>query len=210
MITVSLSNVGKKFGREWIFRGVSRVFQPGDRVAILGGNGSGKSTLLQVIAGFITPNEGTIETTTGERALSPDQLASYVSFASPYLQLIEEFTLREHLLHCFSIKKCRVTDDAAHIAEHLQLGSSIDKPVRQFSSGMKQRLRLGLAVLADTPLLMLDEPSSNLDAAGIEWYSRIISEHSRGRTIIVCSNALAHEYAFCDATLSVTDYKIRG
>ncbi|NBQ48017.1 MAG: ATP-binding cassette domain-containing protein, partial [Sphingobacteriia bacterium] len=83
------------------------------------------------------------------------------------------------------------------------------KFIRQYSSGMKQRLKLALALLADTPLLLLDEPLSNLDRSGAAWYQQMITDYTAKRTVIVCSNAIEEEHFFCERALDVMDYKVR-
>jgi ABC-type multidrug transport system ATPase subunit len=176
---------------------------------VLGGNGSGKSTLLQVISGFVTPNEGTVIHKFSGKAIAPEKLKEHISFASPYLQLIEDFTMQELMQHVSKFKPFRNNLGAHDIIEITGLSHAKNKLIRQFSSGMKQRLKLALAILADTSVLLLDEPVSNLDREAIEWYKKMIAGYSAGRTIMVCSNAIAEEYAFCNASINVTEFKIR-
>ena len=72
---------------------------------------------------------------------------------------------------------------------------------------MKQRVRLTLAILADCPLLLLDEPVSNLDKAAIEWYKNLINTYALHKTIVVCSNSIKEEHSFCNKELDMADYK---
>jgi ABC-type multidrug transport system ATPase subunit len=207
-VHISLQGIGKKFGSEWIFRKVSHEIKPEDKLVILGGNGSGKSTLLQIISGFVSANEGKIIfSDTPGKSIDPDRIHTLVSFASPYLQLIEDFTLEENIDHAKTFKPFKKEFSSAQIIEKIELGHAKKKMLKQFSSGMKQRLKLGLAILADTPVLLLDEPSSNLDKDGIEWYKKMIEEHSKNRTVIVCSNNIDHEFYFCTTHLNVMDFK---
>jgi len=207
LLSVQLNKLGKKFNKEWIFRDLTYEIAAGQKTVILGGNGSGKSTLLQVISGFVTPNEGTVTYTRSGSNILPEKIKSHISFASPYLQLVEELTLIEMLEHA-KIFKPFVNDlSAAEVASLIELPQAKNKLVKQFSSGMKQRLKLGLAVLADTSLLLLDEPVSNLDKKAIEWYKALIEAYTQGRTVIVCSNAISDEYSFCDKELSMMDFK---
>jgi ABC-type multidrug transport system ATPase subunit len=192
-----LFNIGKKFRDQWIFRGIDLELSSGDRLVINGVNGSGKSTLLQIIAGYITPTEGTLNYYNGSNPISPDKFYRYISFAAPYLELIEQFTLRENIDFYRKHKPLRggiKTDELISLAE---LTTSANKQVRNFSSGMKQRVRLALALFAETPLILLDEPLSNLDKAGYEWYGRVVSEVSQDKMIIVCSNQVSEESFFC-------------
>ena len=211
MVSIQLNNLGKKFNKEWIFRNLSHNIAADQKLAILGGNGSGKSTLLQILSGFINPNEGEIVYThliyVKETKVGVEDIRKYVSFASPYLQLTEDFTIIELINHNKLFKPFLNDLSTLEIIEKIQLSNAKHKYIKQFSSGMKQRLKLGLAILSDTPLLLLDEPISNLDKEAIAWYKQLITHHSSNRTIVVCSNAIEEEYFFCDTTLDVMDYK---
>jgi ABC-type multidrug transport system ATPase subunit len=206
LVSVSLHQVGKKFGREWIFRNLDLEIPACSRMAILGGNGSGKSTLLQVISGFVTPNVGEIVYKNAKGSIDQEEVLKYVSFASPYLQLTEDFTLTEQVEHVNVYKPFLQNMPAAMVLDEISL-PTMNKPIKHFSSGMKQKVRLALAILADTPLLLLDEPVSNLDKAAIAWYKMMMQKYGAGRTVIVCSNAVPEEFEFCDLQLNVADYK---
>ncbi|MDX2172290.1 MAG: ATP-binding cassette domain-containing protein [Bacteroidota bacterium] len=210
MYQVSLNNIGKKYNREWIFRNLNYEILANDTLVLLGGNGSGKSTLLQIISGFISPNEG--ELVFSQKLKDADQQSSIInpkliSFASPYIQLIEDFTLIETIEHSALFKPFKNKLTTHQLIEIIELSHAKTKFIKQFSSGMKQRLKLGLAILAETPFLILDEPVSNLDKNAIEWYKNLITTYSENRTIIVASNAIADEYFFCAKALNVMDFK---
>ncbi len=211
-ITIHLNQIGKKFGREWIFRGLSDRFAQGEKIVILGGNGSGKSTLLQVVSGFVSPNEGEVvyhktEGNAKDLLIDAEKVKDVLALASPYLQLVEDFTAIELIDHVSFFKPFVGHMSAEQILDIVELGHAKEKYIKQFSSGMKQRLRLGLAILADTPVLLLDEPVSNLDKKAIQWYQQMISDYGKSRTVIVCSNAIEEEYSFCNKKLSVSDFK---
>lgn len=207
MLSIQVNKLGKKFNREWIFRELSCTIAAGSKLVILGSNGSGKSTLLQVLSGFVTPNEGEMIYRLGEQTIAVEKIKDHVAFASPYLQLIEEFTLRELIDHARTFKSFRENMPTGAIIERMELNAAAAKPIKQFSSGMKQRLKLGLAFLSDTPLLLLDEPVSNLDKNAIAWYKSLVADYTAGRTVLVCSNAIPDEHFFCDAELRVSDFK---
>lgn len=208
-MNITLKGIGKRYNRDWIFRNLDYRFESGTAYAILGANGSGKSTLLQVIAGNFQPSEGNIEFRIQNTEFSPEPEAIYkqVSFAAPYLDLFEEYTLTESIDFHKKMKPLRNNLSTADVIGTLKLEAAKDKLLRDFSSGMKQRVRLGLAILSDTPLLLLDEPASNLDRAGTEWYQQMVSNHSQDRIIVVCSNRQEDEYRFCKQQLVVEDYK---
>lgn len=210
MLSIQLNNLGKKFNREWIFRNLSYTIEPNQKLLISGGNGSGKSTLLQVLSGFVTQNEGSIDykiVGDPERAIPLEKTKDYISFASPYLQLTEEFTPVELIEHIKIYKPFINNLSASEVLDMSGLSAAKHKFIKQFSSGMKQRLKLAVAILNDTPLLLLDEPVSNLDRAAIKWYRDLIAEHALNRTVIVCSNAIEDDYFFCTSELNMTDYK---
>ncbi|WP_160713874.1 ABC transporter ATP-binding protein [Chitinophaga solisilvae] len=205
-MTISLNQTGKRFNYDWIFRGVTQTFREGQRYAILGPNGSGKSTLLQVISGAIQHNEGVIEYGTPEKPIAPDAFFRYCAIAAPYLELIEELTLTEIIGFHLQFKKFLPGITPAIAMQKVGLEKAAGKQLRYFSSGMKQRIKLALAIFSDVPVLLLDEPCTNLDAAGIEVYQQLIREFGGNRLIIVSSND-PQEYFMCEHFLRIQDYK---
>jgi ABC-type multidrug transport system ATPase subunit len=205
-MTISLNNVGKRYNREWIFRRFSYTFSSGQRYAITGSNGSGKSTLLQVISGALTHNEGSIEVTAAstQQTVNTEQFYRHISIAAPYLELIEEMTATEMLQFHQGFKA--LTASITEILTAVTLEKAAHKQIRYYSSGMKQRLKLAQAFFSNTPVLLLDEPTTNLDADGIALYHRLIDNHSAGKLIIVSSND-PQEYNFCKEVIAIGDYK---
>ena len=204
---ISLNSAGKKYYREWIFRKTNLSFSTGQNTVILGPNGSGKSTLLQVISGAVLPNEGSIYYHDGIHEVLPDNIFHHVSFASPYLELIEEFTLAEIVRFHFKFKKSLGGISENEILEATGLQKRSNVAFKYFSSGMKQKVKLTLAFLSDTSILLLDEPCSNLDKNGIDWYQQMIKSCTSGRIVIVASNQNEEEYSFCDSKLNMADFK---
>ena len=203
---ILLQNIGRRFNRDWIFRGVNYTFQSGSIYAILGPNGSGKSTLLQVLNGSLGPSAGTISYADDEKPVDVESVYQHLSIAAPYLELIEDFSLSEMIDFHFKFKALLPGIDKTEVAEILSLTGSKNKPIRYFSSGMKQRLKLALAFCSDTKMLMLDEPTSNLDSQGVDWYLSLVEKFAVNRLTIVCSNQ-QHEYSFCRQTVNIVDYK---
>jgi ABC-type multidrug transport system ATPase subunit len=205
-IKITLENIGRRFNRDWIFRGIDYTFNTGESYAILGPNGSGKSTLLQVLNGSLTPSTGTINFFDGDKPIDIEKVFQQLSLAAPYLELIEEFTLTEMIDFHFKFKTYLPGMDNKAVIELLNMPTSKHKMIRYFSSGMKQRLKLALAFCADTSLLILDEPTSNLDSQGVDWYLSLVQQYAQNRLTIVGSNQ-QHEYDFCTHQLNITDYK---
>lgn len=205
-MTITLDHIGRRFNQEWIFKGLSQEFHSKGKYAVLGPNGSGKSTLLSVILGNLSPSAGKISYQLGDRGIPVERIYEYISFAAPYLDLIEEFTLQETIDFHFKFKHFHSDVEASGLLSLLGLEKAQDKPLKYFSSGMKQRTKLALACCTDTPLLLLDEPTSNLDQQGISWYQELIEKFTKDKLVIVGSNQ-EFEYSFCNHYVRITDYK---
>ena len=203
---IQLERIGRRFNREWIFRGIDYSFTTDNSYAILGRNGSGKSTLLQIIAGSLTPSEGSLSYSKNNTSVDVENFYKELSIAAPYLELIEELTLTELIDFHSHFKRFRDKLDTKAVIDILGFEKSRNKPLKYFSSGMKQRAKLALAFCSDNPVLLLDEPTANLDNQGIEWYKQFIDDFTTNRLVIVCSNQ-EHEYRFCNIHLNITDYK---
>ena len=214
---ILLKNAGKRYNKEWIFKHLDYEFTKNNGYVILGPNGSGKSTLIQAIAGNFLLSEGHAEYHLQNyrinnkdyelKCIEPENIYQFLSFASPYLELLEEYTMLESITFHSKFKNFYPGLNPEKIIEICELEKSKNKELKYFSSGMKQRVRLALAILSDTPLLLLDEPASNLDKKGIEWYQKLISNFSKDRLVIVCSNQQEYEYTFCNKELLIGNYK---
>lgn len=205
-MTISLNQVGKRFNYDWIFRRFSYTFSGTGHYAILGPNGSGKSTLLQIISGHHHHSEGDIQYLFNEQTLPQDQFFHHSAIAAPYLELVEEFTLQECFDFHLHFKSFLPGYKPEEIAALVGLDKAWRKEVRNFSSGMKQRARLALAIFSDVQVLLLDEPCTNLDAAGVTLYQQLIRDHCNDRMVIVSSND-EQEYGFCKEKIHITEYK---
>ena len=204
---ITLENIGRRFNRDWIFKGIDYTFSATQTYAILGPNGSGKSTLLQVLNGSLAPSIGTLSYFYKDTSVAAEQIFQHLALAAPYMELIEEFTLTEVIDFHFKFKPRKVGMDTNSIIELLNMPGSKNKLIKYFSSGMKQRLKLALAFCSDTPMLMLDEPTSNLDTQGVGWYLSLVERFAANRLAIICSNQ-EHEYGFCNHQLNISDFKI--
>ncbi len=203
---ITLQNIGRRFNRDWIFRNIDYTFTSGETYAILGPNGSGKSTLLQVLNGSLSPSIGSISYALDDKLIEAEDIFKQLSLAAPYLELIEEFSLDEMTDFHFKFKPYLQGMDKESLIALLNLDGSKNKLIKYFSSGMKQRLKLALAFCSDTPMLMLDEPTSNLDTQGVDWYLNLVEKFALNRLTIICSNQ-EHEYSFCKHRLNISDYK---
>lgn len=203
---IRLHKVSKKYRFEWILKNISTNFTAGKQYAVLGPNGSGKSTFLKIISGHLSPSKGKIEFVSAGKNIDVDQIYKEVSIAAPYVELIEEFTLQEALTFHKKFKPFINNASVADMIALLDLEKSKDKEIKYFSSGMKQRVKLVLAICSQSRLLLLDEPTTNLDQKGIDWYLDLVQANLKDRITIVASNA-AVDYGFCGSRLDIMDFK---
>jgi ABC-type multidrug transport system ATPase subunit len=205
---IQLIEVAKRFRYEWIFKNITYSFQEDHKYVLLGPNGSGKSTLMKMIAGHLTPSKGKVVFLDQQNlAIDGDIIYRSISYAAPYIELIEEFTLTEILNFHQKFKPFISNIDTASIIEILGFEKSKHKEIRFFSSGMKQRLKLVLAICSDSPILLLDEPTTNLDAQGVAWYKTLLQQYVSNRLLIIATN-VPEDYEFiCDKQINIFDYK---
>jgi ABC-type multidrug transport system ATPase subunit len=203
-MNIQLENAGKRFNRDWIFRNFTYQFTPGEKYAITGPNGSGKSTLLQVLAGSMNTTEGNVQWGMGTAVLATENVYRHISIVAPYLEVIEEMTAKE-FLEFHSVFKSLILP-VGEVLAVIGLEKTASKQIRNFSSGMKQRIKLAQAVFSDTPVLLLDEPCTNLDTAGYDLYNSLIKKYCDSRLVIVSSNDI-NEYDFCNTRINIMDHK---
>ena len=205
-MTISLSDAGKRFNRDWIFRHFNYTFEAGQSYAITGPNGSGKSTLLQALSGGMYINEGRIEFRILNKEQKNEEIYQQVSICAPYLEVIEEMTLKEFLAFHGKFKPLIPGISIDFIITTLGLEKAVNKQIRYYSSGMKQRVKMAQCIFSDTAIVLLDEPCTNLDTEGIELYHRLIHDYCKDRLVVVSSNDEV-EYRFCTRQISISDYK---
>ena len=203
---ISLTDAGKRFNRDWIFRHLTYEFSAGQSYAIVGPNGSGKSTLLQVLSGSMQVNEGEIQFSINNAACSIEKVYNHVSICAPYLEVVEEMTLIEFLDFHAGFKPFLSSITSEKIISILGLENAVNKQIRNYSSGMRQRVKLAQAIFSDVPVVLLDEPCTNFDAAGIQLYHSLISDYCKNRMVVVSSNDEV-EFSFCKEKISLTAYK---
>ena len=190
---IELQDIGKKFGGQYIFRHLNRTFHSGDHIGIVGQNGSGKSTLVQIISGYLSASEGLVT----YEGIPSGQAWKHISLCSPAMGLYEDFTLIEHLQFTHALKPFESSYSVKEIPEILQLEKHANKELKYFSSGMKQRVKLGTALLADVSCVFLDEPCAHLDKDSEKWFSEFVISSKKNKTVIVASNASAPELTGC-------------
>jgi len=199
---LSLQNIGIHFNSQWIFRAVSLDFHINDKVVFIGDNGSGKSTLLKICSGFLSPEEGELIVTKNGKTV--EVIAPLISLSAPYIELIEEMTLLEFLEFHFTFKDKLIP--ISEMITRIGLNGKENQFIENFSSGMKQRVSLAQAFFADTPILLLDEPCSNMDEKGIELYNELLTQYTQNRIVVIASNE-TKEYLTCNKKVFLSEYK---
>jgi ABC-2 type transport system ATP-binding protein len=203
---VKLESVSKRYRFDWIFKNIDYQLVAGGRYAVIGPNGSGKSTLMKVLSGHLSPTKGKVEFIAEGKKIAPDDVYRHISYAAPYIELIEEFSLVEAIDFHQKFKPLLPGLSTVDVLDLLAFPKAKDKQVRHFSSGMKQRLKLALATCSASSLLLLDEPTTNLDAQGVEWYLALTERFIGQRSVVVASN-VAVDYGFCSEMIDILKYK---
>ncbi len=203
-LIITLSGVGKKY-RRWVFKHIDFQFSSSSSYGIAGRNGTGKSTLMRIISGFLTPSRGTVTYQDGASSIALENFGTRVSFVAPYISIIEELTVEEQIKFHFRFQEVRSQTNTS-ILEMVKLNEHGRTLVSDLSSGMMQRLKLGLALVSDTPVLLLDEPTSYLDRENREWFHTMINQHRDNRLVIIASND-AEDLELCEEIIDVESFQ---
>jgi heme exporter protein A len=205
--TVKAESLGKTFGRRLIFSGLGFEFKQKGIYGVAGPNGSGKSTLVKIIAGLLSPSIGKVKHISEEKEIPSEKLHNYIGFVSPYLVLYEEFTAWENLSLFSQIRAVPFNKELIeHLLKVFLLYDRKDDLIKAYSSGMKQRMKFIFAMMHSPPLLILDEPTSNLDEEGKESVYRIINEQGSDCIVIIASNE-GTDLELCSEKIVLQDYK---
>ncbi|MFN0015288.1 MAG: ATP-binding cassette domain-containing protein [Saprospiraceae bacterium] len=205
-MTIQLTDAGKRFRFDWIFRGLHYRFQSGGRYALVGPNGSGKSTLMKVLSGHLSLSRGNIVFEENGKALDSDVVYRRMSYAAPYIELIEELTLGEAVQFHARLRPLLPGLSAETMYELLGLPRTRNKELRFFSSGMKQRVKLALAICTDAPVLLLDEPTTNLDQNTVRWFKNLLETYIGERLLVIASNDPG-DLELCREEVNIMGYK---
>ena len=205
-MNIEVENLGKRFNREWIFKKLTFLFDAGTTYAIVGPNGCGKSTLLQVLWGQLPQSVGKIKYTRSSQVVEGSDVFEHLSIATPYMDLIEEFTLLQMVEFHFKFKKLRNGLSTNDFLELLELQPAKNKTLDKFSSGMRQRVKLGLAFYSDVQAIFLDEPTTNLDKTSTQWYLKNLHGLPKDMLIFIASNQ-EHEYPNDAKKIEILNYK---
>jgi len=209
-VSITADGIEKKYNRRKIFSNINFALRENDSLAITGRNGSGKSTLLKIISGALSPTEGEISLTIENKNVAASDRFTLVGFVAPYLQLYDEFTALENLRLLRRIRGIRTSDETIlALLRRVNLFDRRNDFVRTYSSGMKQRLKYAFALLHEPPVLLLDEPASNLDDEGIATVRQIIEEQKKKGILIIATNE-QHDAELCQQTIDLNKQIGRG
>jgi len=200
-ISLQISSLRKEFDRRPVFKNLDFLLNNSDSIAITGKNGSGKSTLIKVLANVYTQTSGNIELTLNGKRIERQQYYRYLGFVSPYLNLYDEFTGYENLLFVAKVRGIK-RNGIDEVLARVGLYERRHDPVKIYSSGMKQRLKIAFSIIHNPLILMLDEPTSNLDAEGIKTVDEIAEEYKNGRILIIATND-EHEKNLCKGEINL-------
>lgn len=201
---IELDNISKRYKKNWILKNITKKFVLGKSYALTGNNGSGKSTLLKLIAGFEHTNNGSINYySTENKKIDKNDFAEHYTFCSPYQELIQEMNLSEFLTFHQAMTH---SIDTEKLLQTVGLSGNQNKLLGNFSSGMLQRLKLGISFFTERSIILLDEPTSNLDDQGKEVFKSLFENYTGDKIVILASNE-SFEYSLCDEIIRVEDYK---
>lgn len=183
MDNLKVENIGKHYLSQWLFRNISFSLNTGESIAITGHNGSGKSTLLQIVYGLVQQSEGAVFF--NERSIEKPELV--FSVTTPSLELPMDFSMNDILKLYQSLNKISMDSDVFGL-QSMFSNKQMKQPLKNFSSGMLQRFKTALCLYSDSPILLLDEPLSNMDSNGEKWYQNCINEIKENKIILFAGN----------------------
>lgn len=205
--TLALENITKFFGRQLIFKNIDFTFNQGNIYGLAGNNGSGKSTLTKIIAGVLSQNKGKVVHKIDDKIIEAEKLHSYLGFVSPYLMLYDEFTANENLFHFAKIRGIKFDEERIkYLLNEFNLYRRRNDLLKAYSSGMKQRMKFIFALQHSPKLLLLDEPTSNLDEEGKSKVYEIVENNKENSVVIIASNE-SKDLELCSEIIKVEEYK---
>ena len=185
---ISTKGLGIHFNFQYLFKDLDLKFESGNAYAVTGPNGIGKSTLVKLLSGFMAPTDGSIQYFLNDKDIEQPSRYKHLSISAPYLELIEDLTLAESFKYHFGLKLPLDGYSSLDIINELGLNSKKDIQLKYYSSGMKQRVKLALALFSDVPIVFLDEPTTNLDDKTKDWYLKTLEKVMKDRLFIIASN----------------------
>jgi heme exporter protein A len=191
MLSLELENISKKFGERQVFENISLKLESPSSLAVIGPNGCGKTTLLKIICGLIRPSRGKVTIKQNGQEVKNEGHRAFFSIVASDIELYEELTALENLGFISRLRDSKHSEiELNQKLEQVGLKGRENEPVGSFSSGMKQRLKYAVALSSSPKILVLDEPSSNLDEEGVFLMEKIIEEQKKRGMVILATNDL--------------------
>lgn len=191
MLSLELENISKWFGERQVFENINLKLESPASLAIIGPNGCGKTTLLKIICGLIRPSRGMVRIKTDGQEIRKEGQRAIFSIVASDIELYEELTAWENLGFIGRLSDSKHSEiELNQKLERVGLKGRENEPVGSFSSGMKQRLKYAVALSSFPKILVLDEPSSNLDEEGVFFMEKIIEEQKKSGMVILATNDL--------------------
>ncbi len=203
---VQCRDIAKRFLYDYVFKSINLEINSGSRIGIQGPNGSGKSTFLKIIMGYLSPSHGSVEYFLDNSSVEREFVFRHLSLAAPYVGLIDEFSLEEHLKFHQNHKAFYSPLDVKGFQRELEFDFDPSQRIQYYSSGMSHRVKLGLAILSNSDLLVLDEPTSFLDDDGKVWFHKFLNKYAFNRTIVIASND-EEDFRICSQRENLLNWK---
>jgi heme exporter protein A len=204
----SAESVSKEFNRRVIFGGISFSLSRGESLAITGRNGSGKSTLAKILCGLLTPTKGKISLSMNKDEIPAEDFHRHIGLVSPYITMYDEFSGMENLLVFAHIRNLgsAADGDPERLLRQFGIYECRNDEVRTYSSGMKQRLKYAAAMLHHPEILILDEPTANLDKEGVATVHKLMRAQTEAGILIIATND-AKDLKFADHSIDLNKVK---
>jgi ABC-type multidrug transport system ATPase subunit len=210
MISLHVEQLSKYFGKNLVWENISFHHESGV-LGIEGPNGSGKSTLLKCLSGLLSPSSGTVSWQNCGQQLEIQAVKHQIGYAAPYISLYRELSIIENLQFLSKLRKNKIKEALLRqLLERVELDHSSDKPYGNLSTGQQQRARLAAALFTNPPVLMLDEPGSNLDEQGRSLISDIVARARDEKKLVILASNNPDELALCDRIFSVKREEVVG
>lgn len=200
---ITLDRLGKRFGKQWIIRGLIQKLEPGKTYSVVGSNGSGKSTLMRLLAGWSKADEGQVLWSKDGSSIPKELWPKHLAWTGPYVLFPEELELDSFLDVHLKLSSLIESMDRQGLLKEIELEKHQNKAIKEFSTGMRQRLSLALAIHSQRQVLLLDEPTSNLDARWQQWLWDALKKVAANRILVVAGNQ-RDEIEFGEVRISLT------
>ncbi|MAO11334.1 MAG: copper ABC transporter ATP-binding protein [Flavobacteriaceae bacterium] len=204
---IEINNLYKKFGKNEVLKGIDLTINNGGIFAVLGPNGSGKTTLIKSILGMVVPNSGTIKLN-GNSIKKSWEYRNDIDYLPQIANFPGNLTVKELIKMIKDLRSSKVADDV-RLIELFKLQPFLDKKLSNLSGGTKQKVNLVLTFMFDSPLVILDEPTTGLDPIShIRLKELITAEKEKGKTILITSHIMSFVEEIADEIVFLLEGKI--